>query len=288
VNKPRRRPLTAADAPSELQPGAQHAWRRYQASVQPLNKQPEPVPRCHCGADAAKRIVSKNTLNYGREFWGCARSKQRCKFFQWGDDGRPWDEMSSDARREAYFENLKKSLACQTVLRPEYKPENLNKNLTDILERMRAQYKASGDQFRVLGYTKAINAIKRCRRRIDSAEEARQLYGVGDRIAIKIDEIIRTGQLRQADHAADCEEGRTSELFSKVWGAGPATVRPLVCGRLPHSRRSVGARERVDARAAHRFAPLSKTSSCAFRAKRWVESSRLWRASASRTIPVSW
>jgi hypothetical protein len=38
---------------------AQHAWRRYQASVQPLNKQPEPTPRCHCGADAAKRIVKQ-------------------------------------------------------------------------------------------------------------------------------------------------------------------------------------------------------------------------------------
>lgn len=223
---PRRRALTAADAPSDLQPGAQHAWRRYQASVQPLNKQHEPAPQCHCNADAVKRIVKKNSLNFGREFWGCARSKQRCKFFEWGDAGRPWDEMSSDARREAYFENMKKTLACQIVLQPpEYKAENLNKHLTDILERMRSQYKAAGDQMRVLGYTKAINAIKRCRRRIVNAEEARQLYGVGDRIATKIDEIIRTGQLRQADHAADCEEGRSSELFSKVWGAGPATVR---------------------------------------------------------------
>jgi DNA polymerase/3'-5' exonuclease PolX len=222
----RRRTLTTADTPSDLQSGAQHAWRRYQASVQPLNKQAEPTPQCHCGADAVKRIVKKNSLNFGREFWGCARSKQRCKFFEWGDSGRPWDEMSSEARREAYFENMKKTLACQTVLRPpEYKPENLNKNLTDILERMRSQYKAAGDQMRVLGYTKAINAIKRCRRRIVNADEARQLYGVGDRIATKIDEIIRTGQLRQADHAADCEEGRSVELFSKVWGAGPATVR---------------------------------------------------------------
>lgn len=222
------RKLAADHAPDELATGQQGAWRRYQASVAPLPKKAGETPQCDCGGDAVLRQVRKQTNNYGREFWGCGKSKGRCKFFLWADDGRHWDEMSSGARREAYQANVKKTLACQTVLRPEQKQTNLNKDITDILERMRAQYKAAGERMRELGYTKAINAIRRCRHRIRSGEDARKLYGVGERIAAKIDEIVRTGQLRQVDHAVDCEEGRAMELFSKVWGAGPSTARKWI------------------------------------------------------------
>ncbi len=222
------RKLAADGAPRELATGQQGAWRRYQASVNALPKKAEETPQCDCGADAVLRQVRKQTNNYGREFWGCGKNKGRCKFFLWADDGRHWDEMSSGARREAYQANMRKTLACQTVLRPEQKQTNLNKDITDILERMRAQYKAAGERMRELGYTKAINAIRRCRYRIRSGEDARKLYGVGERIAAKIDEIVRTGQLRQVDHAVDCEEGRAMELFSKVWGAGPSTARKWI------------------------------------------------------------
>jgi hypothetical protein len=241
---PRRRALTAADAPSDLQPGAQHAWRRYQASVQPLNKQHEPAPQCHCGADAVKRIVKKNSLNFGREFWGCARSKQRCKFFEWGDAGRPWDEMSSDARREAYFENMKKTLACQIVLQPpEYKAENLNKHLTDILERMRSQYKAAGDQMRVLGYTKAINAIKRCRRRIVKRR--------GGAPALRRRRPHRDQNRRDHSHRPAAagrprrrlRGGPHERAVQQGVGRRAGDGAPLVRGRLPHARRPARARE---------------------------------------------
>jgi DNA polymerase/3'-5' exonuclease PolX len=219
---------TADAAPSRLSEREQVAWRRYQASVSALEKTARAAPLCHCRLAAVVRDVKKATANYGRSFWGCAKPKTRCKFFEWADDGRPWDEMSERGRIEAHNNKVRATLACQTVLRPEQKQSNLNRHITAPLEKLREQYKATGDAMHELGYTKAINAFKRCRYVISSGAEALKLYGVGARIAAKVDEICRTGALRQADYATDCDVGRTTALFSKVWGAGPATVREWV------------------------------------------------------------
>lgn len=45
-------------------------------------------PNCHCSLPAAKRTVSKDGPNKGRQFWGCSKdfnASDKCNFFEWMD-----------------------------------------------------------------------------------------------------------------------------------------------------------------------------------------------------------
>ena len=48
---------------------------------------------------------------------------------------------------------------------------------------------------------------------------------MGDRIAAKVEEICRTGTLRQLNHKTSNAENQALDLFGKVWGAGPTTAK---------------------------------------------------------------
>ncbi|KAI0277191.1 Nucleotidyltransferase [Russula aff. rugulosa BPL654] len=79
------------------------------------------------------------------------------------------------------------------------------------------------DKWRVLGYTKAIAALRRCSERVSSIEQARSLNGVGEKTALKIMEIIETGALRRVD-AERTEDVAAIQLFQGIYGVGPSTA----------------------------------------------------------------
>ncbi len=83
-----------------------------------------------------------------------------------------------------------------------------------ILEKLEATAKATGDHWRSYAYRKAITALKNHPRELTRVEEARAVRGVGERIADKIAEILETGKLRKAD--VKDEYVQAVELFSKV------------------------------------------------------------------------
>ena len=62
---------------------------------------------------------------------------------------------------------------------------NLNKNITDELEKLAAAYKSSNDRWRAFGYQKAIAAIKNHPRAIKSRIEATKIPNVGAKMAEK-------------------------------------------------------------------------------------------------------
>ena len=62
---------------------------------------------------------------------------------------------------------------------------NLNKNITDELEKLAAAYKSSNDRWRAFGYQKAIAAIKNHPRPIRSRIEATKIPNVGAKMAEK-------------------------------------------------------------------------------------------------------
>ncbi|KAJ3089345.1 hypothetical protein HK102_006616 [Quaeritorhiza haematococci] len=99
---------------------------------------------------------------------------------------------------------------------------NKNKHITDLLQLLLDRYQDQNDHWRILAYRKAIRQIKECKRRITSGQEAAEMFSIGKKIAVKIDEIIRTGRLKKAEN--EPEEISTLRLFQKIHGVGKTTA----------------------------------------------------------------
>lgn len=49
--------------------------------------------------------------------------------------------------------------------------------------------------------------------------------GIGNRMALKVKEMLEEGHIRKVDEICGDEKSKVLDLFSGVWGAGPATVQ---------------------------------------------------------------
>ncbi|KNC98114.1 uncharacterized protein SPPG_06523 [Spizellomyces punctatus DAOM BR117] len=100
---------------------------------------------------------------------------------------------------------------------------NQNSHLTDLLEVVMRRHEAEGEHFRVLSYRKAIQTLKRHPSRIESGAEAKRIFGIGGKIADKIDEILKTGRLRKAEVVPEMLP--VLALFQGVHGCGIQVAR---------------------------------------------------------------
>lgn len=103
---------------------------------------------------------------------------------------------------------------------------NHNQHITDKLQVLATSYTNTKDQWRAMGYKKAISSIKSYHKRIETWEECSKLHFVGEKLAKKIWEIVETGYLRRLDHIDPKMEA--INLFTDVWGAGPKTAEVWV------------------------------------------------------------
>ena len=106
------------------------------------------------------------------------------------------------------------------------KQENHNEFITNKLQVLATSYANTKDQWRALGYKKAIASIKNYHKKLETWEECSNLPFVGERLAKKIWEIIQTGHLRRLDHVDPKQDA--INLFVGVWGAGPMTAETWV------------------------------------------------------------
>lgn len=104
--------------------------------------------------------------------------------------------------------------------------ENHNQFITDKLQVLATSYANTKDQWRALGYKKAITSIKNYHKKLETWEECSSLPFVGERLAKKIWEIVQTGHLRRLDHVDPKQEALN--LFVGVWGAGPTTAEAWI------------------------------------------------------------
>ncbi|XP_066517139.1 DNA polymerase lambda [Hoplias malabaricus] len=105
----------------------------------------------------------------------------------------------------------------------EAKGMNHNKNITDKLEQLAKVYTHTGDKWRALSYSKAVNALKSYHKPISSYTEASQIPGIGKSMATKIEEIMECGHLSKLDQFG--ESASVMELFTNIWGAGAKTAQ---------------------------------------------------------------
>ncbi|KAK2460439.1 hypothetical protein APHAL10511_007604 [Amanita phalloides] len=101
-----------------------------------------------------------------------------------------------------------------------------NQDIIDKLQELMELHKSKlgdEDRWRAFSYSKCIRTLRHYSRRIKTFNEARAIRGIGEKTALKIMEIIETGQLRRIDYekTADVEVTR---LFQGVYGAGQSTA----------------------------------------------------------------
>ncbi|KAG0639831.1 hypothetical protein HOY80DRAFT_961525 [Tuber brumale] len=105
---------------------------------------------------------------------------------------------------------------------------NPNQRTIEILSEMQRYYEMLKDTWRSLGYRKAIATLKKQDHRIRFANEARELPGIGDRIALKIEEIVRTDRLRRLDYTKMDPEDEALRLFLGIYGVGGVKAQKWV------------------------------------------------------------
>lgn len=101
---------------------------------------------------------------------------------------------------------------------------NPNAETVQILEKMASYYDGIGDDWRTLAYRKAIQALKKQTVRISTKEQAMQIWGIGERLALKIEEIATTKGLRRLDSARTDPDENILQLFMGIYQVGYPTA----------------------------------------------------------------
>ncbi|XP_037084109.1 DNA polymerase beta-like [Pollicipes pollicipes] len=105
---------------------------------------------------------------------------------------------------------------------------NPNQDYCDfLLELADFEKNVSRNIYKHNAYRKAASALSRHPVRVSSGSEARQLPGVGRKIADKIDEFVQTGRLGKLDKIRASDEAVAIGQLSRVSGVGPAKAREL-------------------------------------------------------------
>ncbi|KAG0238541.1 hypothetical protein BGW42_004303 [Actinomortierella wolfii] len=105
-----------------------------------------------------------------------------------------------------------------------------NRRILEQLEQIlhyyeRTEQKGSKDKWRVVGYRKAITAIRALDFELTSEEMAARIQGIGPRIAKKIGECISMGRISKLNYLGSefsVEQLRVDNLFRNIYGVGAA------------------------------------------------------------------
>ncbi|KAJ6145088.1 hypothetical protein N7470_008983 [Penicillium chermesinum] len=112
------------------------------------------------------------------------------------------------------------SFACMEEYNPAARRDNPNSRTIDVLQQMLDYYTRNADHWHILGYRKAIAALRRQTQKITTRTQAQMIPGIGPRIADKIEEIVLTDHLRQIDNTSNTEEDRIIQEFLGIYGVG--------------------------------------------------------------------
>jgi DNA polymerase IV len=101
---------------------------------------------------------------------------------------------------------------------------NPNAQTIEILQKMASYYDRVGDTWRTLAYRRGMSALRRERRLVATREQAIQIPNIGDRLATKIEEIVRTNTLRRLENITTDPNERCLHLFMGIYQVGYASA----------------------------------------------------------------
>ncbi|KAK3076000.1 hypothetical protein LTR53_000177 [Teratosphaeriaceae sp. CCFEE 6253] len=97
-----------------------------------------------------------------------------------------------------------------------------------ILQQMADYYGNTGDEWRIRAYRKAMATLRNHPTKVTTRAEALALPQIGERLALKIEEIATTNHLRRLDNAKAEPTDQTLQAFMQVYGAGFAKASEWV------------------------------------------------------------
>ncbi|KAH8675619.1 hypothetical protein BX600DRAFT_453097 [Xylariales sp. PMI_506] len=110
--------------------------------------------------------------------------------------------------------------ACMKGGTMDAEPGNPNAQTIAILQEMCDHYTNNDDTWRIKAYRQAISSLRQQSIKITTSEQAREIAGIGDRLADKIEEIVNTGELQRLKHAREEPNAESRALFLKIYGVG--------------------------------------------------------------------
>jgi len=105
---------------------------------------------------------------------------------------------------------------------------NKNKKITDILKKMAIIQKNKGETYRYQAYINAIRALKKINYKITSGSQAQELYGIGTKIATRINEILKTGTLKELKDYEKNPKIIAIKQLTRIIGIGPVKAKKLI------------------------------------------------------------
>lgn len=97
---------------------------------------------------------------------------------------------------------------------------NPNADTIAMLQKLLDEYTLDDDQWRTTSYRRAISVLGQQSTRITTSAQAKQLPGIGDSIADKIEEIVNTGRLRKHEAVLRDPMREVRQLFLKIYDVG--------------------------------------------------------------------
>lgn len=104
------------------------------------------------------------------------------------------------------------------------KAANPNSRTIEKLEQMSVYYDRTGDHWRTIAYRKCIAALKWQTEHIATREQAIKIPGIGERLAMKIEEIAVANRLRRLENALTDPTDRLLQLFMGIYQVGLPTA----------------------------------------------------------------
>ncbi|KAH7911258.1 hypothetical protein BJ138DRAFT_1006996 [Hygrophoropsis aurantiaca] len=104
--------------------------------------------------------------------------------------------------------------------------ECINQDIIDKLQELMELHKAKpsdDDRWRAFSYGKCIRALRNYPKKITSFNQARAIRGVGEKTALKIMEIIETGNLRRIAYEKT-DDVEATNIFQGIYGVGRSTA----------------------------------------------------------------
>ncbi|KAL8733710.1 MAG: hypothetical protein Q9166_001903 [cf. Caloplaca sp. 2 TL-2023] len=142
----------------------------------------------------------------------------------------PIDESDDDDNREkpdrikakktSFKNSWQSKFTCMDKHTGTENQANPNARTIEVLKQMTDYYDRTNDHWRTIAYRKAIAALKKQTQRIITKEEAFAIPFIGERLAIKIEEIVFTNRLRRLENTNFDATDAALQLFLKIYGVG--------------------------------------------------------------------
>ncbi|KAJ6625958.1 hypothetical protein B0H10DRAFT_1781966 [Mycena sp. CBHHK59/15] len=182
---------------------------------------PSPRYRLRIGEASSSHVKSEAPADPLAEFYAQARAERDAI-----TDETDVDPMSDSDNETTAAPGPapKRGFTCDNkeVQRKNGPNEFIAKKLEELMNLHKAK-PGDQDHWRAFSYQKCLRALRNYPTRIKSFSEARSIRGVGDRTALKIMEIINTGDLRRIGYE-NTPDVKATKLFQGIYGVGQSTA----------------------------------------------------------------